>query len=513
MRPQLLLVMFAFCILIHGTSSGQQPSPAKPAAISKVGLRDGKTLVGLIEEDTPKALRLLDLKTNQVSEIKRADIKEGPAALSDEDAYKAVPPENIVAARVTRSIPRVGGAGKIASVDGGVIYVTLGTSHGLTDADRLSVFRGEQIIRDPDSGEVLGKQRRLVANLQPQKIDEKLTKAKLIGDLETELQVGDVVEFSGKSMVMAVIPATDSDGNCPQGALKLAEMLTTRLTEGGATIVERTKLADVIVELALSSTQLFDSEQTQKIGKQLGATAVLTGKVIREGNLSRTGQVSLRLVDVATGKVLFATTYKAYPFDFTEGTSPFAVGGGELVVGDGKKADLLKAVKQVAPLTVKGTWSLSDGVLTNTANHSVVELPTDVRGSYQLFLELRRRGGGTGNTVLVTLPVGNSAVYLDLGADSQYHGLSFVRGAHSSTNNTRQPGNLPPDRWCEVKANVRINGESAKIIVFVEDAKVIEWNGKIADLSTDKNWTPSKSNRIGIAVLRSTVEIRKAELR
>lgn len=512
MRPQLLLVMFVFGILCHGTSSAQQASPTKPAAISKVVLRDGKTVVGLVEEDMPKSLRLLDLKTNQVSEIKRADIKEGPAALSDEDAYKVVPPENIVAARVTRSIPRVGGTGKIASVDGGAIYVTLGASHGLTDADRLSVFRGEQIIRDPDSGEVLGKQRRLVANLQPQKIDEKLSKAKLIGDLETELQVGDVVEFSGKSMVMAVIPATDTDGNCPQGALKLAEALTTRLTEGGATVVERTKLADVVVELALSSTQLFDAEQTQKIGKQLGATAVLTGKVIREGNLSKTGQVSLRLVDVATGKILFATTYKTYPFDFTEGTSPFS-GGGELIVGDGKKADLLKSVKQAAPLTVKGAWSLSDGVLTNTAQHSVFEFPTDVRGSYQLFLDLRRRGGGTGNTILVTLPVGNSAVYLDLGADSQYHGLSYIRGAHSASNNTRKPGNLPPDRWCEVKANVRLTGESAKIIVFVDDAKVIEWNGKIADLSTDKNWIPSKSTRIGIAALRSTVEIRKAELR
>jgi TolB-like protein len=509
MRPQLLLVLFASLILNHGTSPGQQPTPGKPVAISKVALRDGKTLVGLVEEDTPKLLRLLDLKTNQISEIKRADITEGPAALSDDDAYKSAPAENIVAARVTRSIPRVGGTGKIASVDGGVIYVTLGSSHGLTDADRLSVYRGEQVIRDPDSGEVLGKQRRLVANLQPQKIDEKLTKAKLIGDLETELQVGDAVEFSGKSMVMAVIPATEPDGTCPQGALKLADLLTTRLTEGGTTIVERTKLADVIVELALSSTQLFDSEQTQKIGKQLGATAVLTGKVIREGNLSRTGQVSLRLVDVATGKVLFATSYKAYPFDFAEGTSPFAAGAA-VIVGEGKKSDLLKSVQQVAPLSVKGTWSLSDGVLTNTAHRSVFEFPTDVKGSYQLYLELRRRGA---ETIIVTLPVGNRSVYLDLGAENQYHGLSFIRGAHSANNKTRRRGTLPDDRRSEVKANVRINGDGVKIIVFVEGAEVIDWSGKIADLSTDNNWTPSKQNRIGIAALRSTVEVRKAEIR
>ena len=509
MRPYFIRVLTAFCLLSAGISSGQQPAPTKMVVASKIVLRDGKTIVGLVEEDSPKTIRLFDLKTNQVLEINRTEIKEGPTALSDEDAYKAVPAENIIAARVTRSFPPLGGTGKVASIDGGAVYVTLGASHGLTDKDQFSVFRGEQVIRDPDSGEILGKLRRLVANLLPVKIDEKLTKAKLVGELETQLQVGDLVEFTGKSMVIAVIPATDPDGSCPQGALKLADALTTRLTEAGATVVERTKLVDVVVELALSSTQLFDSEQSQKIGKQLGATAVLSGKVIREGNLSRTGQISLRLVDVATGKVLFATTYKAYPFDFTEGTSPFAAGAA-VIVGEGKKSDLLKSVQQVAPLSVKGTWSLSDGVLTNTAHRSVFEFPTDVKGSYQLYLELRRRGA---ETVIVTLPVGNRAVYLDLGAENQYHGLSFIRGAHSGNNKTRRRGTLPDDRWCEVKANVRINGDGVKIIVFVEGAEVIDWSGKIADLSIDNNWTPSKPNRIGIAVLRSTVEVRKAEIR
>lgn len=47
-------------------------------------------------------------------------------------------------------------SGKIAKISGAVIYINLGSEHGLSVGDTLGVFRQGEVIRDPDTGEVLG---------------------------------------------------------------------------------------------------------------------------------------------------------------------------------------------------------------------------------------------------------------------------------------------------------------------------------------------------------------------
>ncbi len=49
-----------------------------------------------------------------------------------------------------------GVAGKIARVDGGTIYVNVGSEAGVKEGDEFSVFRTGEVIKDPDTGEVLG---------------------------------------------------------------------------------------------------------------------------------------------------------------------------------------------------------------------------------------------------------------------------------------------------------------------------------------------------------------------
>lgn len=49
-----------------------------------------------------------------------------------------------------------GVAGKIAKAEGGAIYVNVGSEAGVKEGDEYNVFRVGEVIKDPDTGEVLG---------------------------------------------------------------------------------------------------------------------------------------------------------------------------------------------------------------------------------------------------------------------------------------------------------------------------------------------------------------------
>ena len=62
---------------------------------------------------------------------------------------------------------------------------------------KVSVFRGEGDIVDPDTGEVLASERTRIAELEISEVNKNVSKTRLIGDLEIKLEVGDEVEPQG----------------------------------------------------------------------------------------------------------------------------------------------------------------------------------------------------------------------------------------------------------------------------------------------------------------------------
>jgi curli biogenesis system outer membrane secretion channel CsgG len=77
---------------------------------------------------------------------------------------------------VTPSTSRGGLVGKLAKVDGGTVYVNLGSASGLKVGDRFEIRRvGEKVV-DPDSGEALGGEEEAVGVVEITKIvNEKLS--------------------------------------------------------------------------------------------------------------------------------------------------------------------------------------------------------------------------------------------------------------------------------------------------------------------------------------------------
>jgi len=91
--------------------------------------------------------------------------------------------------------------------------------------------------------------------------------------------------------------------------LDLGEVLASRVIEtikasGKATVVERQRLLLALEELNLATSSLVDEDTRLEVGKMLGARFMVFGayQVIAD-----TMRLDLRLVEVATGKIVKAT--------------------------------------------------------------------------------------------------------------------------------------------------------------------------------------------------------------
>ncbi len=57
-------------------------------------------------------------------------------------------------------------AGKIAKADGGTIYLNVGSEAGVKEGDEFDIYRVGEVIKDPDTGEVLGQNETRVGRIR-----------------------------------------------------------------------------------------------------------------------------------------------------------------------------------------------------------------------------------------------------------------------------------------------------------------------------------------------------------
>lgn len=94
----------------------------------------------------------------------------------------------------------------------------------------------------------------------------------------------------------------------------LAQMLISDLSaQDAATLVERSRLEEVLAELKLNQTAHIDPKSASKLGKLLGARYLVLGSYFVMMNTLR---ADARLVEVETGKVLDSTGKSGPPEDF-----------------------------------------------------------------------------------------------------------------------------------------------------------------------------------------------------
>jgi len=187
-----------------------------------------------------------------------------------------------------------------------VVYVSMGLEQSIEKGEKLVVFRGEGDITDPVTGQKLGSELARIASLEVVEVHEKHCEGKRVDELKAELRVGDVVRSARSDVLIGVLPLASLKGQDTGLGRKLAEQFLTALVNRRVRTVERARMAKVLSELNLQQSQLSDPATAQRIGKQIGAFAIVSGTITPKKGVS---EVFVRLIKVETGEIRLAFSH------------------------------------------------------------------------------------------------------------------------------------------------------------------------------------------------------------
>ncbi len=278
------------------------------SVLARVSTKKSGVLVGEFVTEDAKQVTVFDFHANQNVTVGKTDVIRIEKPITLDDAAKYAGLAAVMGRQVSLLSRKEKPVGKVAKVTPQVIYLTLGRMSGLSVGQKLTVYRKEGDVVDPDTGEILATERPKIAEVEVTEVNEKVSKGKVLGSLEVKLEIGDEVEPLGNKIVVAVCPPRNNDGSGNATGSSIAEELTGALVQRGIEVVERSALDMVLSELLTQNTVLFDEASAQKLGKLTGATVVLTGKIVVDKN---TAKAHLRLIDVVSGKILLAISAPA----------------------------------------------------------------------------------------------------------------------------------------------------------------------------------------------------------
>jgi len=169
MRSQLMVVALGFVVPLLSAAAALAADPAIPKVVLvKLTTTEGRFVVGELLEAKSEDLMVLDLKTGETLTFAAANVRTVKKPLKESEAIASVGLPALLAWKIKRTVPLGPIAGKIAKLDPadpGAVFATLGAKHGIIESQELAIFRDEDEIKDPDTGKVLGKQRRKIAEL------------------------------------------------------------------------------------------------------------------------------------------------------------------------------------------------------------------------------------------------------------------------------------------------------------------------------------------------------------
>ena len=174
-------------------------SSADETVLARVSTKKAVVWVGEFVSEDAKEVHLFDFKSNQNVTVSKTDVLrvEKPITLDDAARYAGL--SAVMGHKVSQLATREKTVGKVAKVTTQVVYLTLGSASGLSVGQKLTVYRPEGDVIDPDTGAILATERPRIAEIEAVEVNEKVSKAKLIGSLEVKLEIGDEVDRRGAS--------------------------------------------------------------------------------------------------------------------------------------------------------------------------------------------------------------------------------------------------------------------------------------------------------------------------
>jgi TolB-like protein len=197
--------------------------------------------------------------------------------------------------------------------------ISLGARDGVRAGLRFDIYREGGVIRDPGTKEELGKEREKIADVEVIDVDEKFCIARpmpaqdepsgLAADHAVlqlgppPILVGDLAVAKNVGRALCAFPFKTDSKQAEAYAEELYARLIASLAARDVFLVERQRLREVMLELGLQQTELWDPETTARVGRQVGAKALFLGSISTRND---TFFLQFRLVDVERGQILWA---------------------------------------------------------------------------------------------------------------------------------------------------------------------------------------------------------------
>ena len=124
--------------------------------LQRIELKTGRVRFGFVLKSTSEVLEILDIQSNSDIRIKRSDVRSMSSENAEFDAVRRMGLPVVLSWKIKHSASKRVRTGKVAKIEGGLVYVTVGRASGLVAGDVLLVYRGDAEIRDPDTKKILG---------------------------------------------------------------------------------------------------------------------------------------------------------------------------------------------------------------------------------------------------------------------------------------------------------------------------------------------------------------------
>ena len=260
MKSTTVILLNLFLVVVCAQFLFGQDTPSQPTAqidrTSKARLGDavlirvmmdsGQSYVGEVLDEQNGALKILDLNSGKQRTLATASIVRSTKDISDSKAAEHVGLPAIIAWKIKKLAAAAPIKARIAKITPTVVYITAGSKRNIKQGQILNVFRVVGDIVDPTTGKLIDKERSRIAELEVVEVTEAYSKARLVGDLELHLQVGDDVQTIPFKPLIAVLPLVNVQGEETDEGIALAEDLITELVSKKIPVIEHTVLHGAI---------------------------------------------------------------------------------------------------------------------------------------------------------------------------------------------------------------------------------------------------------------------------
>jgi TolB-like protein len=189
--------------------------------------------------------------------------------------------------------------GKVLGTERDLIYINLGEKDFIREGTVFEVVRLGDII---ESGETTYRKERPIGDIEVTRVRKNMSYAKAKSTY-AQIKAGDRVYQKRKKISRVALTEFPYRSGYNDLTKNVYERLTIYFAQKGLQVVERSKLNSVLQEQKISYSGIMDVSTAQKLGKLVGAEAVLVGSV---SDLRDDIAINARLVDVESGTFMTA---------------------------------------------------------------------------------------------------------------------------------------------------------------------------------------------------------------